>query len=67
MTPIEYAVVTTSVLAAFYYTGFFIGKKSAVEETVENTLNILEKGNYIKVVYNEKLKEKELIPLDKTT
>jgi|TARA_R110001606_G_scaffold119626_1_gene250832 hypothetical protein len=65
MSPIEYAVITTCILAAFYYVGVYVGKKNAIAETVENTLNILEKGNYIKVVYNEELKEKELISLDK--
>ena len=65
MTPIEYAVITTFILAVFYYAGVYVGKKNAIAETVENTLNILEKGNYIRVVYNEELKEKELISLDK--
>ena len=65
MSPIEYAVITTCILAVFYYAGVYVGKKNAIAETVENTLNILEKGNYIRVVYNEELKEKELISLDK--
>jgi|TARA_B110000971_G_scaffold204281_1_gene225561 hypothetical protein len=65
MTPIEYAVITTCILAVFYYAGVYVGKQKAIADVVENTLNILEKGNYIKVVYNEELKEKELISLDK--
>jgi hypothetical protein len=67
MTGLEHSLLATGLLAAFYYLGVHFGKKDAVEEAVEFTLDTLEKGNYVKVLYNEKTKEKELIPLDKTT
>ena len=43
MTPIEYAVITTCILAVFYYAGVYVGKQKAIADVVENTLNILDK------------------------
>ncbi len=67
MTGLEHSLLATGLLAVFYYLGAHFGKKDAVEAAVEFTLDTLEKGNYVKVLYNEKTKEKELIPLDKTS
>ena len=61
---IEEAILATSVLAAFFYYGKYLGKKERVEDIIEHTLETLEKGNYIKVKYHGDTKEKELIPLD---
>ena len=65
MTGIEHAILATTCLAIFYYVGRFNGKKERVEDIVEHTLNMLEKGNFVKVKIDEKNGEKELIPLDK--
>lgn len=65
MGAVEHTLLATGLLAAFYYWGIHVGKKDSIEEIIEHTLDTLEKGNYVKVVYNEKTKEKELIPLDK--
>ena len=64
MTAIEHAILATSILAAFFYYGKYLGKKQVVDEIIEHTLATLEKGNYIKVKYHGDSKEKELIPLD---
>lgn len=65
MTGIEHAILATTCLAIFYYVGRFNGKKERVEDIVEHTLNMLEKGNFVRVKKCEKSGEKELIPLDK--
>ena len=65
MTGIEHAILATSVIAAFFYTGKLLGKKEKVEDIIEHTLNTLEKGNFVKVKTCQKSGEKELIPLDK--
>ena len=65
MTGIEHAILATSVIAAFFYTGKWLGKKEKVEDIIEHTLNTLEKGNFVKVKTCQKRGEKELIPLDK--
>ena len=65
MTGIEHAILATSVIAAFFYTGKWLGKKEKVEDIIEHTLNNLEKGNLVKVKTCQKSGEKELIPLDK--
>lgn len=65
MTGIEHAILATSALAVFFYAGKWWGKKEKVEDIVEHTLNTLEKGNFIKVKFDRKSGEKELIPLDK--
>jgi hypothetical protein len=65
MTAIEHAILTTSILAFFYYFGRWQGKKEKVEDIIEHTLNTLEKGNFVRVKTCEKSGEKELIPLDK--
>jgi len=65
MTGIEHAILATSVLAAFFYVGKWMGKKEKVEYIVEHTLNTLEKNNMIKVEVDKKTGEKEILPLDK--
>ena len=65
MTGIEHAILATSFLAAFFYAGKWMGKKEKVEDIIEHILNMLEKGNFVKVKTCEKSGEKELIPLDK--
>ena len=65
MTGIEHAILATSVLAAFFYVGRWMGKKEKVEDIVEHTLNTLEKNNMIKVEVDKKTGEKEILPLDK--
>jgi len=65
MTGIEHAILATSLLAAFFYVGKWMGKKEKVEDIVEHTLNMLEKGNFVKVKTCKESGEKELIPLDK--
>ena len=65
MTGIEHAILSTSVIAAFFYTGKWLGKKEKVEDIIEHTLNTLERGNFVKVKTCQKSGEKELIPLDK--
>lgn len=65
MTGMEHAILATSVIAAFFYTGKWLGKKEKVEDIIEHTLNTLEKGNFVKVKTCQKSGEKELIPLDK--
>ena len=65
MTGIEHAILATSVIASFFYTGKWVGKKEKVEDIIEHTLNTLEKGNFVKVKTCQKSGEKELIPLDK--
>mgnify|MGYP000598341114 FL=1 len=65
MTGIEHAILATSVIADFFYTGKWMGKKEKVEDIIEHTLNTLEKGNFVKVKTCQKSGEKELIPLDK--
>lgn len=64
MTGIEHAILATSLLAAFFYVGKWMGKKEKVEDVIEHTLDTLEQGNYIKVIV-QKNGDKELIPLDK--
>ena len=66
MEALEHSILATGLLAVFYYVGVHMGKKVAVEDAIELTLDTLEKRNFIKVVYNEKTKEKDLIPLDKS-
>jgi len=65
MTPIEQSIICTVFLAISYYIGIHFGKKVGLEEVVSFTLDTLEKGNYVKMKYNEVTKLKELIPLDK--
>lgn len=66
MSALEYAILATATLAVFYYAGMYMGRKIVVEEVIEHTIQTLERGNFIKVSYNEKTKQKELIPLDKS-
>ena len=65
MGAIEHSILATGLLAAAYYFGIWKGKRDVVDDIVTSTLETLEKGNYVKVYYKEKTKEKELIPLDK--
>lgn len=66
MTAIEHSIIATGLLALFFYFGKHVGKKNRVEDAIEHTLDMLEKGNFIKVK-TLKNGEKELIALDKVS
>ena len=65
MTGIEHSILATAAIAVAFYYGRHLGKKEKVDDIIEHTLNMLEKGNFIKVITDKKNGEKELIPLDK--
>ena len=46
--PLILAVVTTIVLATFYYAGRYLAKRSLVEDVIENVLECLEKDGLLK-------------------
>ncbi len=60
--PLILAVVTTIVLATFYYAGRYLAKRSLVEDVIENVLECLEKDGLIKTK-TDKDGEKEIIPI----
>ena len=60
--PLILAVVTTIVLATFYYAGRYLAKRSLVEDIIENVLECLEKDGLIKTK-TDKDGEKEIIPI----
>lgn len=64
MTGMEHAFLATSMLAAFFYVGKWMGKKEKVENVIEHTLDTLEKNNMIKVKKDNN-GNKEILPLDK--
>ena len=64
MTGLEFSMVATPVLAAFFYYGKHQGKKEKIESIIDHTLTQLEKNNMIKVKV-DKNGEKEILPLDK--
>ena len=64
MTGLEFSMVATPVLAAFFYFGKYQGKKEKIEHIIDHTLTQLEKNNMIKVKV-DKNGEKEILPLDK--
>ena len=64
MTGMEHAFLATSMLAAFFYGGKWMGKKEKVENVIEHTLDTLEKNNMIKVKKDNN-GNKEILPLDK--
>ena len=60
--PLILAIVTTIVLATFYYAGRYLAKRSLVEDVIENVLECLEKDGLIKTK-TDKDGEKEIIPI----
>jgi len=60
--PILLTVITTTVLATFYYAGRYLAKKSLVENIIENVLESLEKDGLI-ATRTDKDGEKEIIPI----
>ena len=60
--PLILAVVTTIVLATFYYAGRYLAKRSLVEDVIENVLECLEKDGLIETK-TDKDGEKEIIPI----
>ena len=60
--PLILAIVTTIVLATFYYAGRYLAKRSLVEDVIETVLNSLEKDGLIETK-TDKDGEKEIIPI----
>ena len=60
--PILLTVITTTVLATFYYAGRYLAKRSLVENIIENVLESLEKDGLI-ATRTDKDGEKEIIPI----
>jgi len=60
--PILLTVITTTVLATFYYAGRYLAKRSLVESLIENVLESLEKDGLI-ATRTDKDGEKEIIPI----
>ena len=62
MTGIEYPIIVTLIMMAFFYAGKREGKNESVKDVIEHTLDTLEKGGYISVIENED-GEKELVKI----
>ena len=60
--PLILTIVTTIVLATFYYAGRYLAKRSLVENIIENVLESLEKDGLI-ATRTDKDGEKEIIPI----
>lgn len=60
--PILLTVITTTVLATFYYAGRYLAKRSLIENIIENVLESLEKDGLI-ATRTDKDGEKEIIPI----
>jgi|TARA_R110000824_G_scaffold23819_1_gene84658 hypothetical protein len=60
--PILLTVITTTVLATFYYAGRYLAKRSLAESLIENVLESLEKDGLI-ATRTDKDGEKEIIPI----
>ena len=60
--PLILTIVTTIVLATFYYAGRYLAKRSLVEDVIETVLNSLEKDGLIETK-TDKDGEKEIIPI----
>ena len=60
--PLILTIVTTVVLATFYYAGRYLAKRSLVENIIENVLESLEKDGLI-ATRTDKDGEKEIIPI----
>ena len=60
--PILLTVITTTVLATFYYAGRYLAKRSLVEDVIINLLENLEKDGLI-ATRTDKDGEKEIIPI----
>ena len=60
--PLILTIVTTIVLATFYYAGRYLAKRSLVEDVIINLLENLEKDGLI-ATRTDKDGEKEIIPI----
>ena len=60
--PMLLTIITTIVLATFYYAGRYLAKKSLVEDIIENVLESLEKDGLI-ATKTDKNGEKDIIPI----
>jgi len=60
--PMLLTVITTTVLATFYYAGRYLAKRSLVENIIENVLESLEKDGLI-ATRTDKNGEKDIIPI----
>ena len=60
--PILLTVITTTVLATFYYAGRYLAKRSLVENLIENVLESLEKDG-LNATRTDKNGEKDIIPI----
>jgi hypothetical protein len=60
--PMLLTIITTIVLATFYYAGRYLAKKSLVENIIENVLESLEKDGLI-ATRTDKNGEKDIIPI----
>jgi len=60
--PLILTIVTTIVLATFYYAGRYLAKRSLVENIIENVLESLEKDGLI-ATRTDKNGEKDIIPI----
>ena len=60
--PLILTIVTTIVLATFYYAGRYLAKRSLVEDVIINLLENLEKDGLI-ATRTDKDEEKEIIPI----
>ena len=60
--PMLLTIITTIVLATFYYAGRYLAKKSLVENIIENVLESLEKDGLI-ATKTDKNGEKDIIPI----
>ena len=60
--PMLLTVITTTVLATFYYAGRYLAKRSLAESLIENVLERLEKDGLI-ATRTDKNGEKDIIPI----
>ena len=60
--PLILTIVTTVVLATFYYAGRYLAKRSLVEDVIETVLESLEKDGLI-ATRTDKNGEKDIIPI----
>lgn len=47
LTALSHSLIATSLLAVFFYAGMYMDKRKRIEEAIANTLDTLEKNNYI--------------------
>ena len=63
MTGLEHSIIATALLAIFFYVGRAIGKRENIEYVVQQTLEHLEDGGFIKTKTDEN-GEKELVKVE---